>query len=97
MAQIAQIYRYCVIIEEQGSELLQALLSDRFYLQTFGALEYLPEFHSRRKEDPECRFREFLQASRCKQVFDFDEKLCRQMKLLYRVAFLKDTVFAKED
>jgi hypothetical protein len=33
-----------LVIEESGVELLASLLSDRFYLQTFGALEYLPEF-----------------------------------------------------
>jgi hypothetical protein len=31
-------------MEEHGFELLNALLSDRFYMQTFGALEYLPDY-----------------------------------------------------
>jgi len=33
-----------LFIEENGIEILASLISDRFYIQTFGALEYLPEF-----------------------------------------------------
>lgn len=38
---ISQIYKMLLMLADQY--ILDAMLSDQFYMQTFGALEFLPE------------------------------------------------------
>lgn len=67
-------------------------MQDRFYMTFYGALEYLPEIKGRllcRKFFENCKFKEVVPIE--------NEKIQEKIHLCYRVNFLKETVFAKED
>jgi hypothetical protein len=43
------------------------------------------------------KFRGFFQKSQFKNVFNFDETLQKKIQIIYRVSYLKDSIFGKDD
>ena len=70
----------------------EALMSDQFYMNFFGALEYLPEIKGK------LLCREFFEKCKFKEVVPIEnEQVLKKIHLCYRVNFIKETIFAKED
>lgn len=68
------------------------MLSERFYMQTFGAFEYLPEVKSQLK----CR--RFFREAVFKQVVEIRNPLIlKKIHQNYRATYLKETIFAKDE
>lgn len=87
---IAIIYKYVLLFGDQ--HLIEAMLSDRFYLQTFGALEYLPEVKGQLK----CR--KFFKDCLFKQVGEIkNATILKKIHHNYRATYLKETIFAKDE
>lgn len=43
------------------------------------------------------KFRQFLKSTKFKNVFEFEEPLSKKIQILFRVSYLKDSIFAKEE
>ena len=83
---------YKQLILACDGNITETLMSDRFYMNFYGALEYLPEIKGR------LLCREFFENCKFKEVVPIEnEKVQEKIHLSYRVNFLKETVFAKED
>ena len=71
---------------------IEALMSEKFYMFVFGALEMLPEF----KDRLDCR--EFFRNSIFREVLPIkNERLISKIHLYYRVNFLKESIFPNQE
>ena len=86
---------YKMLLNQQDSELLETMMSERFYLEVFGALEYNPEINQTVQES---KYRNFLQnEAKYKECIDLgssQEEVAQKAKLAYRINYLKDTALA---
>lgn len=94
MTVIFNIYK--VLLNLQDLTIVEILLSDNFYLSTFGALEYNPEIN---RSHEISKYREFLQTKATHKSLVFfsqhEEKSIKdKITFIYRVNYLKDTALA---
>eukprot|EP00347_Sterkiella_histriomuscorum_P007710 403347860 len=91
LSKIGQIYRYMLNIDEYSTHILEALLSNRFYLNTFRALDFHSDYQNVKAYD-------HIKDAKHISVVEFDNPLQqKRINALFRASYLKEFVFGKED
>ena len=86
MNKYAQLIKALLLMGDPQT--IEALMSDRFYMNSFGALEILPEFKNRL----DCR--DFFKNAIFREVIPIkNERLLSKIHMYYRINFLKESIF----
>ena len=87
---IAGIYKALIMLADPP--VTEAILSDKFYKCTFGALENLPELQGK------LCCREFFEKVEYKEIVPINnENIVKKIHICYRINYLRETIFAKDE
>jgi hypothetical protein len=87
---IGQIFK--ALIQLADPAITEAILSEKFFTVSLGALEQLPELHG------QLLCREFFEKVQFKEVVPINnEAIIKKIHTNYRVNYLRETIFAKEE
>lgn len=79
------------LIYLKSEEVMKALLSDRYYMITFGIMEY----HNENQMNIRNSYREFLQKNlKFFPVFEVGQDILEKIHFNYRLTYLKESVMA---
>ncbi|CDW79139.1 UNKNOWN [Stylonychia lemnae] len=86
---VSGIYKLLLKLEDQN--ILEALMTNRFYLQTFRAVELIPEYRDLKCVD-------YMKIAKYRQIIDISSPYIeKKIPILFRLNYLKEHIFAKED
>ena len=90
LQKIACIFKALISMAEPN--ITDTILSDKFFKSTFGALENLPELQGK------LLCREFFEKVQYKEIVPINnEHIVKKIHICYRINYLRETIFAKEE